>query len=49
MADNVSDEDLIHEYKEFISTSVYTNELYRQHLGTIGELRKACGFKLLAS
>jgi hypothetical protein len=58
VADNVSDEELINEYKELSknfgkpatveelkSTTVYTYEIYRQHFGTIGELRQACGFK----
>lgn len=56
--DNVSDEELINEYKaiskvfgrpatveEIKCATNYSFELYRQHFGTIGELRKACGFK----
>ena len=59
VADNVSDEDLINEYKalskelgtpatirELTSNTIYTYEIYRQHFGTIGELRQACGFQV---
>ncbi|MCT1389827.1 hypothetical protein M4D76_16145 [Peribacillus frigoritolerans] len=57
--DNVSDEDLIKEYKEMSKemgkpatieelkkTTEYSYDIYRQHFGTIGQLREACGFKV---
>lgn len=59
MADTVSDEELIREYKELSKSlgkpatieelkncTAYTYEIYRQHFGTIGQLRAACGFKM---
>jgi hypothetical protein len=58
VADNVSDEELIDEYKklsknlgkpatveELKSATVYSYDIYRQHFGTMGELRRVCGFK----
>lgn len=57
--DNVSDNELIHEYKvlskqlgkpatvkELKSATAYSFEVYRQHFGTMEDLRKACGFNV---
>lgn len=57
--DNVSDNELIKEYKKLSSSkgnplsiqelsdrTVYSYEIYRQHFGTIGELRKRAGFNV---
>lgn len=59
VADDVSDQELIDEYKkisaefgqpatieELKKSTAYTYEIYRQHFGTIGQLRKACEFKV---
>lgn len=56
--DNVSDKELIDEYKkisknfgkpatveELKSMTTYSYDIYRQHFGTIGELRRLCGFE----
>lgn len=56
--DNVSDEELIDEYKkisknfgkpatveEIKRSTTYSYDIYRQHFGTIGELRRLCGFE----
>jgi len=59
VADNVSDEELINEYKkickelgkvasikELEKLTAYSFEVYRQHFGSMTEVRRACGFKV---